>query len=73
MANFATYNMIYGSVATIIVFLLWCYLSAQILLLGAEFTAENSRWREAGRPIEIRPLREWMADRLPTGGIAARE
>jgi membrane protein len=62
MGNVATYNVIYGSVGAIIGFLLWCYLSGQILLLGAEFTAEYSRWRRAGRPIETRPLGEWMAD-----------
>jgi uncharacterized BrkB/YihY/UPF0761 family membrane protein len=52
-------------VGTIIVFLLWSYLSAQIFLLGAEFTAEYSRWRRAGRPVETRPLHEWMADWSP--------
>jgi YihY family inner membrane protein len=63
LSNIATYNVIYGSVGAVIAFLLWCYLSAQILLLGAEFTVVNSRWRRAGRPIETRPLAEWMADR----------
>ena len=62
VGNIATYNVIYGSVGAIIGFLLWCYLSGQILLLGAEFTAEYSRWRRAGRPMETRPLGEWMAD-----------
>ena len=62
VGNIANYRVIYGSVGAIIAFLLWCYLSGQILLLGAEFTAEYSRWRRAGRPIETRPLGEWMAD-----------
>ncbi len=65
VSNFAAYNVIYGSVEAIIAFLLWSYLSAQIFLLGAEFTAEYSRWRRAGRPLETRPLREWMADWSP--------
>ena len=43
VGNVATYNVVYGSVGAIIAFLLWCYLSGQILLLGAEFTAEYSR------------------------------
>jgi len=34
--------------------MLWCYLSGRILLLGAEFSAEYSRWRRAGRPMETR-------------------
>ena len=62
VGNVASYNVIYGSVGAIIAFVLWCYLSGQIILLGAEFTAEYSRWRRAGRPIETRPLGEWMAD-----------
>ncbi len=61
VSNVADYGAIYGSVEAIIAFLLWCYLSGQILLLGAEFTAEYSRWRRAGRPIETRPPGEWMA------------
>jgi membrane protein len=62
VGNVANYDAMYGSVEAIIAFLVWCYLSGQILLLGAEFTAEYSRWRRAGRPIETRLLSEWMAD-----------
>lgn len=68
ISNFSSYSVIYGSVGAIIVFLLWCYLSGQLLLLGAEFTAEYSRWRRAGRPVETRPLGEWMADWSPIRG-----
>jgi membrane protein len=65
LGSFATYNVIYGSVGAIIAFLLWSYLSAQILLLGAEFTAEYSHWRRAGRPVETQPVSVWMADWSP--------
>jgi membrane protein len=65
VSNIADYD-IYGSVQAIIVFMLWCYLSGQILLLGAEFTAEHSRWRRAGRPVETRPLHEWTAGWSPS-------
>jgi membrane protein len=71
VSNVADYDAIYGSVEAIIAFLLWCYLSGQILLLGAEFTAEYSRWRPAGSPIETRPLGEWMADWSRTSQIEA--
>ena len=73
LGNFATYNVIYGSVGAIIAFLLWSYLSAQILLLGAEFTAQYSHWRRAGRPVETRPLHEWMADWSPLRETEAGE
>jgi YihY family inner membrane protein len=60
LTNFASYNLIYGSVAAIIGFLLWAYLGAMIMLMGAEFTARYTEWRRAGRPIEGRPLSQWM-------------
>jgi YihY family inner membrane protein len=63
LASFARYSLIYGSVGAIIGFLLWSYLSAMILLLGAEFTAQYSHWRKAGRPLESRPLRQWLQGR----------
>jgi uncharacterized BrkB/YihY/UPF0761 family membrane protein len=61
VVNVAVYNLIYGSVGAVIAFLLWSYLSAQILLLGVEFTAEYSRWHRRGYPVEPRSLREGMA------------
>jgi membrane protein len=60
LANFASYSLIYGSVGAIIGFLLWAYLGAQILLLGAEFSAQHTTWRQAGRPVESRRPHEWM-------------
>jgi membrane protein len=70
LANAATYSLIYGSVGAIIGFLLWAYLSAQILLLGAEFTAQYSEWRKAGRPIESRPIGQWMNEWSKEGSQA---
>lgn len=40
---------VYGAFASLIVFLLWVYYSAQILLLGAEFTQVYSGWRRGKR------------------------
>ena len=37
--NVAQYARLYGSIATVIVVLLWLYMSGQILVLGAEFSA----------------------------------
>lgn len=62
LANFSRYSLIYGSVGAIIGFLLWAYLSAMILLLGAEFTAQLTAWRRAGRPIESRPPSQWLGE-----------
>jgi membrane protein len=40
VANFGNYNATYGSLGAVIVFLTWLYLSAFILLMGAELNAE---------------------------------
>jgi membrane protein len=62
LGHIAAYNVVYGSLGAIIALLMWCYLSAQIVLLGAEFTVVYSRWRRAGRPVETRALAVWTAD-----------
>ena len=43
LANFANYQMIYGSVASVIILLFWVYISAFILILGSEFSFQYSR------------------------------
>ena len=46
LGNFATYESVYGSVGSVIALLVWIYISAFILILGAEFSAEYGRMRE---------------------------
>jgi membrane protein len=41
-ANFASYAKTYGSLATIVVLLLWLWLSALVVLVGAELDAEHA-------------------------------
>jgi membrane protein len=45
LANTGRLTMIHGSIATVIVFLLWIYVSAIILMYGVEFTAAYARLR----------------------------
>jgi membrane protein len=54
VANFSSYNATYGSLAGIIVFLIWLWLSNVAILLGAGLNAELERSREleAGEPME---------------------
>jgi membrane protein len=54
VSNFASYNATYGSIAGVIVFLVWLWISNLALLLGAELNAELERAREleAGIPEE---------------------
>jgi membrane protein len=55
-----SYNKAYGSLATVIVFLVWLWLSNIAILLGAEFNAETERQRliEAGLPEDAEPFVE---------------
>ncbi len=46
------YNNIHGSIAAVVVFLVWVYISAVLLLYGVEVTAANARLRRH-RPEEI--------------------
>ena len=43
--NLANYQLIYGSIASIIVLLVWIYYSAFIMILGAEFAFQYGRMR----------------------------
>ena len=54
MANFGSYNATYGSLAGVIVFLIWLWISNVAVLLGAEMNAEIERGREleSGVPEE---------------------
>lgn len=41
-ANFANYSKTYGSLASIVVLLLWLWLSSLLMLVGAEFDAAST-------------------------------
>jgi membrane protein len=46
VANFGSYNKTYGSLAGVIIFLVWLWISNVAILLGAELNAEVERRRE---------------------------
>lgn len=46
VANFSNYDRTYGSLAGVIVFLLWLWIANLVLLFGAEFDAELERGRQ---------------------------
>ena len=58
VANFASYNKVYGSLGGVIVFLVWLWISNIAVLLGAEFDAELARGGriEEGHPPEQEPF-----------------
>jgi membrane protein len=55
VSRFGSYNKTWGSLAAVVVMLTWLWLSAVVLLLGAEVNAEAERARELrrGEPAEV--------------------
>ncbi|WP_420549366.1 YihY family inner membrane protein [Curvivirga sp.] len=51
ITSFPTYETIYGAMATIPIFLLWIYLSWNVILFSAQFTAALPEWRAGSRKI----------------------
>jgi membrane protein len=60
VAFFASYNKTYGSLAGIVIFLVWLWLTNIALLLGAEINAELDRGRAiaGGLPEHVEPFAE---------------
>ena len=58
VAFFGSYNKVYGAFATVIIFLVWLWITNIAILLGAEFNAEAQRERaiRAGLPEHVEPF-----------------
>ena len=65
VANFASYNKTYGSLAAIIIFLVWLWITNLAILLGAELDAELERSRAiaGGQPPKEEPYVEFRDTR----------
>jgi membrane protein len=71
--NFGKYNQTYGALASVIILLLWLFLSAFAVLLGAELDAETER--QTARDTTTgpdRPLGERGAEVADTVGQSGR-
>jgi membrane protein len=60
LANFSSYNRTYGTIAGVIIFLVWLWLTNLGVLLGAQLNAELERGRqiEGGLPADEEPFLE---------------
>ncbi|MEO9221711.1 MAG: YihY/virulence factor BrkB family protein [Mycobacteriaceae bacterium] len=60
VANFSSYNKTYGSLAGVVIFLVWMWLSNIAILLGAEINAELERGKAIaeGLPEDSEPFAE---------------
>jgi membrane protein len=58
VSKFGSYSKTYGSMAAVIIFLVWLWITNVVMLLGAEFNAEVERGRqiEAGHPPDEEPF-----------------
>jgi membrane protein len=67
-ASFGNYNATYGALGAVVVMLMWLYLSAYILLLGAELNSELEHQTAAdttrGRPRPMGQRGAMMADTI---------
>ncbi|MGW0533129.1 YihY/virulence factor BrkB family protein [Streptomyces sp. NPDC003032] len=79
VAGFASYNKTYGTLAGVVIFLVWLWLSNLAILLGLEFDAELARQRAiaGGMPaeeepyVEPRDTRKWPRRRGSQPGPAS--
>jgi membrane protein len=60
VTNFSSYDKTYGSLAGVVIFLVWLWLTNVALLLGAEVNAELDHGRAIteGLPDDVRPFAE---------------
>jgi membrane protein len=72
VANFGSYNKIYGALASVIVFLVWLWITNIAILLGAELNAELERGRqiEAGQPPDAEPFLPLREEPKPRKAIS---
>ena len=68
VSNFDSYNKTYGSLGAAVGFMTWIWLSAAIVLLGAELNAEmehqTARDTTKGRPKPLGSRNAMMADHV---------
>lgn len=68
VSSFDSYNKTYGALAAVIVLLMWLYLSAVVILLGAEIDAirEQTVLVKDGRVVELGTAREGVERTMST-------
>ncbi|MEK0082520.1 YihY/virulence factor BrkB family protein [Benzoatithermus flavus] len=70
-AHFGSYNKTYGALAGVIILLMWLYISAFVILLGAELNAELELQTEkdttTGRPEPMGERQAYVADHVVGG------
>ncbi|RKS08365.1 membrane protein [Nocardiopsis sp. Huas11] len=75
VANFSSYGQTYGSMAALVIFLVWLWITNIAILLGEEFNAEIERGRaaETGHPEGVEPYVEMRDVPKPRKHAGRRE
>jgi membrane protein len=71
ISHFPAYTLIYGTFATILIFLLWLYVSWMVVLIGATIAAMLPGFRNIGAEVNRTPGRD-LAEALEVLGVLAR-
>jgi membrane protein len=75
--NFGSYDKTYGTIAGVIVLMLWLYLTCYLVLLGAEINSEaehqTAHDTTEGEPRPMGQRGATMADELPNPPVPAKE
>jgi len=53
LENFARFDQLYGNLASVVIFMVWTYICAMILIVGAEFSSEYERIKSGVRRGEV--------------------
>jgi len=53
LENFAQFDQLYGNLASVVILMIWTYVSAMTLILGAEFSSEYGRIKSGVRRGEV--------------------
>lgn len=71
VAHFGNYNKTYGSLATVVILVTWMYLSAYVLLFGAELNSEleqqTAKDTTEGPPKPMGERGAWSANHVASG------
>ena len=57
LRNFGAYNKTYGSLAAVVILMVWLWISGLVFLLGAEINSLMKRVEDEDPPRPVRPLR----------------
>ena len=67
--NLASYRQVFGSITSVMILLIWIWVSALILILGAEISSEYGRMRRGvARGVLLHPIGTRNAGRPDESG-----